>query len=337
MKFTFVGYSPDEVMKKITSIILDLAGSVNHQMTLSNLNIRYDLYKYGKNLYKNSNNDTESLFSPLSYLKDKMIISINDGIVTLIPMCSDQIPEEVISLMAYYGDNDGNEYTEEELTSLIDDYLINNISNDGQTQITAQNKKYTDTIELAYPAVTRWHTTVDEPNLGTLVLLHIRDNMNYITDDQTMRIVEGKVVMGYFDLFQWKVFPDYTISELMDNPAIPTMEWRSKAINLDTSVYSVEHWDYADLPDVETLRYINKMDDIHDKISEVIASALIKELDKPYTKETALVLIDTLLVKLNELQDEVSHIEKPMYDLNTRIGGRYLEAQYREFMGSKGE
>ena len=330
MKFNFVGYSPDEVMKKITSIVLDLAGSVNHQMTLSNLNTRYDLDKYNKN-------DIESSFSPLSYLKDKKIININYGIVTLIPTCSDQIPEELISLMAYYGDNDGNEYTEEGLTGLIDEYLINDLSSNELTQTIAQNKKYTDTIELAYPAVTRWHSCVDEPNLGTLVLLHIRNNMNCITDDQMMRIVEGKVVMGYFDLFQWKVFPDDTISELMDNPAIPTMEWRSKAINLDTFRFSVEHWDYADLPDVETLRYINKMDDIHNKISEVIASALIRELDKPYTKETALVLIDTLLVKLNELQDEVSHVEKPMYDLNTRMSGRYLENQYKEFLGSKGE
>lgn len=331
MKFNFVGYSPDEVMKKITSIVLDLASAKNHQMTLLNLNTKYDLDKYNKN-------DIESSFSPLSYLKDKKIININYGIVTLIPTCSDQIPDDLISLMAYYGDNDGNEYTEEGLTGLIDDYLINNLSSDEQTQTIAQNKKYTDTIELAYPAITtRWHTTIDEPNLGTLVLLHIRNNMNCITNNQMMRIVEGKIVLGYFDLFQWKVFPDDTISELMYNPAVPTMEWRSKAVDLDTFKFSVEHWDYADLPDVETLRYINKMDDIHTRMIGILTSALIEESDKPFTKESALVTIDTLLVKLNELQDDVSHVEKPMYDLNTRMSGRYLEAQYKEFLGSKGE
>ena len=307
MKFNFVGYSPDEVMKKITSIVLDLVGAKDHQMGRLTLKNKYDLFKYNRN-------DAEFQFSPLSYLKDKKIIEIDGEMVKLIPTNSDQIPEELISLMAYYGDNDGNEQR--------DDLPV---------------KEFTDTMELAYPAITRWHSCTDEPNLGTLVLLHIRNNTKCVLDNAMKHVVEGKVVMGYFDLFQWKVFPDDAINQLMDNPAVPTMEWRSKAVNLDTFRFSVEHWDYADLPDVETLRYVNKITDVHDRLNEILTTALITDIDKPYTKADALLTIGTLLVKLNELQDDVSHVELPMYDLNTRMSGRYLENQYKEFMGSKGE
>ena len=139
--------------------------------------------------------------------------------------------------------------------------------------------------------------------------------------------------MGYFDLFQWKVFPDDAINQLMDNPAVPTMEWRSKAVDLDTFRFSVEHWDYADIPDVETLRYVNKITDIHNRLNEFLTSALITDINKPFTKIDALVLIDTLLDKLNEFQDDVSHLELPMYDLNTRMTGRRLEAEYNKFIG----
>lgn len=329
MKFNFVGYSPDEVMKKITSIVLDLVGAKDHQMGRLTLKNKYDLFKYDKN-------DAEFQFSPLFYLKDKKIIEIDGEMVKLIPTNSDQIPEELISLMAYYGDNDGNEYSEIELIDLIDDLFIGNTPKEEQRD-DLPVKEFTDTMELAYPAITRWHSCIDEPNLGTLVLLHIRNNMNCIVDDPMRHVVEGKVVMGYFDLFQWKVYPDDAISQLMDNPAVPTMEWRSKAVNLDTFRFSVEHWDYADIPDVETLRYVNKITTAHNKLNEILTTALITDINKPYTKVDALVTIDTLLVKLNELQDDVSHIELPMYDLNTRMNGRYLEAQYNEFLGDKGE
>lgn len=329
MKFNFTGYSPNETMRKITSIVLDLASAKDHQMGRFTLKNKYDLFKYDKN-------DAEFQFSPLSYLKDKKIIEIDGDIVKLIPTSSDQIPEELISLMAYYGGNDGDEYTEEELINLIDAMLIGDMPKEEQGD-GRPVKEFTDTMELAYPAITRWHSSTDEPNLGTLVLLHIRNNMNCILDNAMKHVVEGKVVMGYFDLFQWKVFPDDAINQLMDNPAVPTMEWRSKAVNLDTFRFSVEHWDYADLPDVETLRYINKITDIHNKLNEFLTSALITDINKPFTKIDASVLIDTLLVKLNEFQDDVSHLEPPMYDLNTRMNGRYLEAQYEEFLGNKGE
>lgn len=329
MKFNFVGYSPDEVMRKITSIILDLAGAKDHQIDRLSLKNEYDLFKYDKN-------DAEFPFSPLFYLKDKKIIEIDGEIVKLIPTSSDQIPEDLISLMAYYGSNDGGEYTEEELINLIDTLLIGNMPKEEQRddRIT---KEFTDTMELAYPAITRWHSCIDKPNLGTLVLLHIQNNMNCILDDSMRYVVEGKVVMGYFDLFQWKVFPDDAINQLIDNPAVPTMEWRSKAVNLDTFIFSVEHWDYADLPDVETLRYVNKITTAHNRLNEILTTALITDIDKPYTKADALLTIGTLLVKLNELQDDVSHLELPMYDLNTRMSGRCLESQYKEFLGEKGE
>ena len=329
MKFNFAGYSPDEVMRKITSIILDLASAKDHQMSRLALNNKYDLFKYNRN-------DVEFQFSPLSYLKDKKIIEIDGEMVKLIPTNSDQIPEDLISLMAYYGGNDGDEYTEEELINLIDALLIGNVPKEEQNDDRLV-KEFTDTMELAYPAITRWHSCTDEPNLGTLVLLHIRNNMNCILDNAMKHVVEGKVMMGYFDLFQWKVFPDDAINQLMDNPAVPTMEWRSKAVDLDTFRFSVEHWDYADIPDVETLRYVNKITDIHNRLNEFLTSALITDINKPFTKIYASVLIDTLLVKLNELQDDVSHLELPMYDLNTRMNGKYLEAQYNEFLGEKGE
>lgn len=322
MKFNFTGYSPDEVMKKITSIVLDLASAKDHQMGRLTLKNKYDLFKYDKN-------DAEFQFSPLSYLKDKKIIEIDGDMVKLIPTNSDQIPGDLITLMAYYGGNDGDKYTEEELINLIDALLI------GDTLKPV--KEFTDTMELVYPAITRWHSCNDEPNLGTLVLLHIRDNMNCILDDSMRRVVKGKVVMGYFDLFQWKVFPDDAIDQLMDNPAVPTMDWRSKAVNLDMFRFSAKHWDYADLPDAETISYINKIADVYDRVNEILATGLITDITKLYTKDDVLATIDTLLVKLNELRDDVSHVEPSMYDLNTRMNGRYLEAQYKEFLGNKGE
>lgn len=322
MKFNFTGYSPDEVMKKITSIVLDLASAKDHQMGRLTLKNKYDLFKYDKN-------DAEFQFSPLSYLKDKKIIEIDADMVKLIPTNSDQIPGDLITLMAYYGGNDGDKYTEGELTNLIDALLIGDMPK--------PVKEFTDTMELVYPAITRWHSCNDEPNLGTLVLLHIRDNMNCILDDSMRHVVKGKVVMGYFDLFQWKVFPDDAINQLMDNPAVPTMEWRSKAVNLDMFSFSAKHWDYADLPDVETISYINKIADVYDRMNEILTTGLITDITKLYTKDDVLATIDTLLAKLNELRDDVSHVEPAMYDLNTRMNGRYLEAQYEEFLGNKGE
>lgn len=329
MKFNFTGYSPVETMRKITSIVLDLIGAKDHQMGRYTLKIKYDLFKYDKN-------DAEFQFSPLSYLKDKKIIEIYGNVVKLIPTSSDQIPDDLITLMAYHGDNDGNEYSEAELIDMIDDLFTGNVLKKEQSD-GCPVKEFTDTMELVYPAITRWHSCDDEPNLGTLVLLHIRDNMNCILNDSMRHIVKGKVVMGYFDLFQWKVFPDDAIDQLMDNPAVPTMEWRSKAVNLDMFSFSAKHWDYADLPDVETISYINKIADVYDRLNEILTTGLITDITKLYTKDDVLATIDTLLAKLNELRDDVSHVEPSMYDLNTRMNGRYLEAQYKEFLGNKGE
>ena len=329
MKFDFIGYSPNETMRKITSIVLDLAAAKDHQMGRLTLKNKYDLFKYDKN-------DVEFQFSPLSYLKDKKVIEIDGEMVKLIPTSSDQIPGDLITLMTYYGDNDGNEYSEDGLIDLIDDLFTGNVLKEEQGD-GHPVKEFTDTMELVYPAITRWHSCNDEPNLGTLVLLHIRNNMDCILDDSMRHIVKGKVVMGYFDLFQWKVFPDDAINQLMDNPAVPTMDWRSKAVDLDTFRFSVKHWDYADIPDVETISYINKLADVYDRMNEILATSLITDVSKLYTKDDVLATIDTLMVKLNELRDDVSHVEPAMYDLNTRMNGRYLEAQYEEFLGNKGE